>query len=480
MIGTKTLLSAACLVAGTLSLSACSTFDSIGNTLSGTPDVPVGTVGNVQGFLGGVAADEPQAAITGRNVLSAGGTAADAVTAMGFQLAVTLPSRAGLGSGGACLVYKPGRTSPGGGAPEAILFPSTAPANPGGADRPAGTPMLARGLFALQARYGQRPIETLIVPAEQAARFGVVVSRALLRDLAVVAGPLSGDPGARAVFFPNGSPLSDGATLSQPGLGGTLAQLRVAGVGDLYQGQLARRLEDAMPSIGGGLKVSDLRGALPHYAEPIKLPSVNNDVVAFLPASEAGGIATAVAAKIIAQGIASQQDTSAQALVQSINTAAAARNGASPDSLLAGEAPAGSLGPLPASTVFGAIDRDGGAAICAVSMGNLFGTGRIAGGTGILMGASPARQPQPLLSLALEYSPNLQAFRAMAGGSGQEAAPVAAAMGLAAGLTRSQPALPPEPGRATTIACPGYLPKATGTCSWSVDPRNLGLAIGSN
>jgi gamma-glutamyltranspeptidase/glutathione hydrolase len=96
------------------------------------------------------------------------------------------------------------------------------------------------------------------------------------------------------------------------------------------------------------------------------------------------------------------------------------------------------------------------------------------------MGASPARLPQPLLSLALEYSPNLQAFHAMAGGSGQEAAPVAAAMGLAAGLTGRQPALPPEPGRATTIACTGYLPKATSTCSWSVDPRNLGLAIGSN
>jgi gamma-glutamyltranspeptidase/glutathione hydrolase len=169
MIGTKTRVSTAWLLAGAVTLSGCSTFNSIGNTISGKSDVPVGTVGNVQGFLGGVAADEPQAALTGRSVLSAGGNAADAVTAMGFQLAVTLPSRAGLGSGGACLVYNPDRSGPGGGAPEAVLFSSTAPANPGGADRPAGTPMLARGLFALQARYGQRPVETLIVPAEQAA-----------------------------------------------------------------------------------------------------------------------------------------------------------------------------------------------------------------------------------------------------------------------------------------------------------------------
>lgn len=480
MIGTKTRVSTAWLLAGAVTLSGCSTFNSIGNTISGKSDVPVGTVGNVQGFLGGVAADEPQAALTGRSVLSAGGNAADAVTAMGFQLAVTLPSRAGLGSGGACLVYNPDRSGPGGGAPEAVLFSSTAPANPGGADRPAGTPMLARGLFALQARYGQRPVETLIVPAEQAARFGVVISRALLRDLSVVAGPLSADPGARAVFFPGGKPLVEGSTLLQPDLGGTLAQMRVSGVGDLYQGQLAHRLEDGMPSIGGGLKVSDLRIALPRFAETLKLASINDDKVAFLPGPEAGGVATAVAAKIIAAGVASGQDATAQAMAQSINTAAAYRQGANPDSLLADNAPAGSLGALPASTVFGAVDRNGGAAICAVSMGNLFGTGRIAPGTGVLMGASPSKAPQPLLALALQYSPNRLAFRAMSGGSGQEAAPVAAAMGLAAGLANSQPALPPEPGRATTIACPGYLPKASNTCAWTTDPRNLGLAIGSN
>ncbi len=480
MIGTKTRVSTAWLLAGAVTLSGCSTLDSIGNTITGKSDVPVGTVGNVQGFLGGVAADEPQAALTGRSVLSAGGNAADAVTAMGFQLAVTLPSRAGLGAGGACLVYNPERSGPGGGVPEAVLFQSSAPASPGGADRPAGTPMLARGLFALQSRYGQRPVETLIVPAEQAARFGVVVSRALLRDLAVVAGPLSADPGARAVFFPGGKPLAEGGSLVQPELGGTLAQMRVAGVGDLYQGALARRLEDGMPAIGGGLKVSDLRIALPRFAEALKLPSINDDKVAFLPAPEAGGVATAVAARIIASGMAGGQDLTSQAMAQSINTAAAARQGGNTETLLAGNAPAGALGALPASTVFGAVDRNGGAAICAVSMGNLFGTGRIAPGTGVLMGVSPGRAPQPLLALALEYNPNRPAFRAMAGGSGQAAAPIAAALGLAAGLTGQLPALPPEPGRATTIACPGYLPKASGSCAWTTDPRNLGLAIGSN
>lgn len=467
----------ACLLAGAVSLSGCSWFGGVSDAILPSAGPAPGQVGNVQGFLGGVVADEPKAALTGRNVLSAGGSAADAATAMGFMLSVTLPSRAGLGAGGACLVYGASPDSPNGGTPEALVFPTAAPATPGRADRPASPPMFGRALFALQARYGRRPFESLIVPAEEAARFGVTVSRALVNDLAVVAGPLAVDPAARSVFFIGGRPLAEGNSFIQPDLAATLSGLRTAGVGDLYVGQLAKRLIAAQPSAGGGLTAADLRGALPHFVPALIAPGSDGDRVAIPPLPFDGGLATIGALQVLGRDPSALDEANARAL----GLATLARHGGTDvAAMLRARLPKPAIGPLPASTTFAALDKDGNAVVCAVSMGNLFGTGRIARGTGILLAASPARKPQPLLSVALAWNPERRAFRGLAGGSGQLGAPLAAAVGLYDGFTGKLPATPPEPGRANVIACRGYLPGSSGSCAWSTDPRGAGLAIGSN
>ena len=184
-------LRAAVLLTAALATTGCSTLGSIKETFLGGQSGSNGPQ-RLSGFIGGAVADEPRAALAAREVLALGGTAADAAVALGFTLAVTLPSRAGLGSNGACLAYGPSRNGPAQGSPEAIVFVAAAPsAPPPNTDRPAAAPMLARGLFALHARYGKQPFESLIAPAEQLARFGVPISRALVRDLEPVAGPLA-------------------------------------------------------------------------------------------------------------------------------------------------------------------------------------------------------------------------------------------------------------------------------------------------
>jgi gamma-glutamyltranspeptidase/glutathione hydrolase len=467
----------AALLALSATLSACSGANSLDSALFGPPSPALGQPGHVRGFLGAVVADEPQAALAARQVLSAGGNAADAAVALGMTLSVTLPSRAGLGGGGACLAYMASRKSVNEGVPEAVLFMPKAATGASG-DRPAAVPMLARGLYALHARYGTRPFDSLIAPAERMARLGIPVSRALANDLAAVWQPLSQDPNARAAFGQGGAMPREGDRLIQPDLGATLAQLGQAGVGDLYQGGLARRLESASALAGGPITLTDLRGALPAL-QPALIVPYGHDRVAFLPPPADGGLAAAAAFETLAANPTAIQDAAVRAL------AVAARwrqGGIDSATILKESLPSGILPPLPASTGFAVLDRDGNAVACDVTMGNLFGTGRIAPGTGILLGASPASSPLPLISAAIAWNPNIHGFRAAVTGSGQEGAAMAVGYGMFETL-RSGQTLPnpvPEPGRANGIGCNRYLPDSEGSCSWAVDPRGSGLAVGSS
>ena len=458
--------------------TSCGTLTSATNVVMGPPPVEIGTPGYIHGFVGDVVADEPRAAIVGRDTLSAGGNAMDAAVAVGLALAVTLPSRAGLGGGGACVAYAPNPKWISGGRPEAVLFLPGAPKKTAAADsdRPASTPMLARGLYLLHSRYGSRPFDTLVLPAEQLARLGVPVSRALNRDLEAVSGPLAADPNARSVFLPGGKPLAEGAQLIQPALGATLAQLRVAGIGDLYQGILARRVERSSRLAGGPISLTDLRDALPTLAATLDI-AVGPDRVSFLPPPADGGLAALGAFQVLTGASPTADAANARGL------ALASRwreSGAEPRSLLASPQPGiANLGALPASTSFVVVDRDGNSVACALTLNNLFGTGRILPGIGYIAGASPTSVPPALLSAAIAWNPRKEAFRAAVAGSGQEGAPLAVASVMAEALSGAATPRPaPEPGRANAVTCTGYLPDAEKSCVAVTDPRGSGLAIG--
>jgi gamma-glutamyltranspeptidase/glutathione hydrolase len=449
------------------SLAGCGTLGSVKRSIFGGADPNAPNI--LSGFIGGAVADEPLAALAAKQVLALGGNAADAAVALTFMLTVTLPSRASLGGGGACVVYSPRSNSPAQGAPEALVFLPGAPAQ-GGGDRPVAVPGTPRGMYLLSARYGSRNFASLIAPAQQAASDGITVSRALGQDLAQVAGPLIADPSAQAVFAPGGRPLTEGGRLVQTDLADTLSLLGSVGVGDFYQGGVAQKLSRAIDRAGGNIGTADLRRMRPLVLPPL-VRSGGTDEVAFLPLPADGGLAAAAALAVLQHQPGDYQGAAAA------GEAAAARyraQGGDAQTLLAQGGPAPALPSLPASTSFAVLDNNGESVACALTMNNLFGTGRIAPGTGIVLAASPTAKPTPLLAAAIAYRDG--AFRAAVGGSGQNGAGLAVASAMAQALAGGAVGAVPDPGRANTISCPQYVPGGPASCRFAADPRGAGLA----
>ncbi|MEQ8335382.1 gamma-glutamyltransferase [Nisaea sp.] len=213
-----------------------------------------------EGFFGSVAVDEPRAAVIAEDVLVHGGTAADAAVSAYFTLAVTLPSSAGLGAVGTCVVFDS--------ASKRFERLSFLPYPLSDERNAIAAPLGPRAMFALHARYGRLPITQLIGEPEQLARFGEPVSRRLAEDLARDGGGLQASgPGRPNLFAPGGTPLQAGSSLVQLDLAAAFGRLRVSGIGDLYSGQLARRFMAGAADFGYSVDPARLRSAVPSWAD---------------------------------------------------------------------------------------------------------------------------------------------------------------------------------------------------------------------
>ena len=474
-----------------------------------------GTTGFVQGFLGGVVADEPRAALVGREILSSGGSAADAAVATYFALSVTLPSTATLGGGGICLVHDPAKDKT-----QMLDFIAPAPKSAlgPGAPAPAATPANARGLFVLHARHGRLKWAQLASPAARLARFGVPVSRALARDLAQAGATIGADAEVRRIFgrADGSGPLREGERLIQVDLATVLERIRNQGPGDLHIGEGARQLAQAYRNAGLALDRDDLREAVPVWRDPIAVPleSMGRTAVAYFAVPPAtGGV---VAGRIIAQ--LADKDRYARAGANErapLFVEAATR-------ALAENAPVPALAEGSAASAFVAADREGQVVACVVTPHHPFGTGRVAPGTGILAASVPAagaRGPAALAAMIVDDRRRDGAIFAAAASGGAAAATAMAEVAArtlfegrpvedALSQARLHPAGPGGPvhheshlddgtmqelsrrgvrlvaapalGVVNALACPGGLLDKPQTCALRADPRSLGLGAEAN
>lgn len=474
-----------------------------------------GTTGFVHGFIGGVVADEPRAALAGREILSAGGTAADAAVATYFALAVTLPSRATLGGGGICLVLDPAKDQP-----QMLDFIAPAPKSaPGpGAGGPAATPMNPRGFFVLHSRYGRLKWAQLGAPAANMARFGVPTSRAFARDLTPAAAAIAAHAETRRIFgrHDGSGPLREGDRLTQVDLAAVLERIRTQGPGDIYTGEGARQLIQAYRTAGLALDRDDLRTAVPVWRDPIAVPleSLGRRAIAYFAVPPAVG--GAVAARIIASLADKERYARAGAAERApMFIEAAARARAETPPILA-------LAEGSAATAFVAADREGQVVACAITPHHPFGTGRVAPGTGILAATVPgagAQGPAALAAMIVDGRGRDGAIFAAAASGGAAAATALAEVAAqtlfegrlvedALGQARLHPAGPGGPvqheshldsglmqelsrrgfrlgaaaalGAVNALACSGGLRDKPETCALRADPRSLGLAAEAN
>jgi gamma-glutamyltranspeptidase/glutathione hydrolase len=370
-------------------------------------------------FYGGAASDEPRAALIARDILAQGGSAADAAITLYLSLAVTLPSRAGLGGGGLCLVFDPKKRSV-----EALDFLPRAPAGqapPG--TTPVNIPGALRGMAALHARYGLFRWEKLVAQAEALAGFNTPVSRSLARDLSWQATRLAADPEVRRIFFAQGGrrPYGEGEKLFQPDLANLLGRLRRRGAGDFYTGKLAEEFAATVSAAGGWIALKDLRNFHPVWRPTLRIEMDDGRMLHFVPPPAAAGFAQALMAAMLITDDRFE-DTAAidrPHLIAEVERrafgernrrwAGASRQGAR--DMLAAEVDTDSLmrdyrpdrrprlamsraARLPSSgdsgeTSFITVDGGGQAVACSVTMIRPFGLRRMAPGIGVMLAPAP-------------------------------------------------------------------------------------------
>ena len=386
----------------------------------------------VKKFYGAVSGDEPRSVLEARKILSKGGSAADAATAMYFSLAVTLPSAASLGGGGSCLVFQPNENKPGWGKGkykqkiEALEFFTRPPrVVPPTATRPSAVPGNVGGMFALHARYGKLPWREMVVVGEKLARFGVSASRALMRDLARVEEALLQDQTSNQIFRGlAGGLLKEGKIIFQPDLANTLSNIRVNGRTDFYRGKLAELLVNNVIEVGGALSLDDLKKFKPQWVKPISMDFakgfLNRNKAYFVPPPAAAGVLQAQILGMLNRGrnfanaSAKTQyhllaETSLIAYVERARWMQDDFKTSLPEKELVSNRILDRLQgqiddrqhrqlasfkpkPMPenpSATSFVVIDSLGMAISCAFTMNNNFGIGRIATNTGIMLAATP-------------------------------------------------------------------------------------------
>ncbi|EAU0669452.1 gamma-glutamyltransferase [Salmonella enterica] len=384
----------------------------------------------VRATQGMVASVDAMATQVGVDILKQGGNAVDAAVAVGYALAVTHPQAGNLGGGGFMLL----RTKDG--ATTAIDFREMAPANAtrdmfldeqGNPDSKksltsplaSGTPGTVAGLSLALEKYGSLPLNSVVRPAIKLAQEGFIVNDALADDLKTYGSEvLPHHENSKAIFWKDGEPLKKGDKLVQQDLANSLTMIAENGPDAFYKGEIARQIAQQMQQNGGLITTDDLAAYQAVERTPVSGEYRGYQIFSMPPPSSGGvhivqilnilenfdmkkyGFGSADAMQIMAEAEKYAYADRSEYLGdpdfvnvpwQALTSKAYAKsiagqidiNKAKPSS----EIRPGKLAPYESdqTTHFSVVDKDGNAVAVTYTLNTTFGTGIVAGNTGILL-----------------------------------------------------------------------------------------------
>lgn len=318
-----------------------------------------------------VATSQPLATRAGLRALERGGNAADAALAAAAVLCVTEPMSTGIGGDCFAQVWKDGRLEglDSAGPAPAAADPVTPVEQKG--PRSVTVPGAVAGWAALAERHGRLGLDACLDAAIDAAEGGFAVAQRTAQVWQRVGGPFGPPPGVGDLVF-------------QPELGVTLRRIAAEGPSAFYEGAVAAAIASA-----SWLDEPDLAAFDPRWVEPLRLSYKGVEVCELPPPTQ--GVCALEALGLLERSspnVASQIRCAQLALEDAL---ARVRDGADVSELITpayldarrGRA---SVTEPPGGTVYlCAVDEERMAVSLIQSLFEPFGSGIVAGDTGVLL-----------------------------------------------------------------------------------------------
>ena len=252
----------------------------------------------------------PVSTAAARDVLAAGGTAADALVTAQLVLGLVEPQSSGIGGGGYILYHDAasdsvtaidGRETAPDDAPDTYLSQisatDTRTPQPDArrSGRSIGVPGIMAALGTLHAQHGKTQWGDLVQPAITLSENGFDISPRLATTIEDNAADLARDPEAAAYYLnPDGTGKKTGTRLTNPAYATTLTSLKLGGPQVLYTGKIADDIVARARSNHDGTTPSSLTTAdLAKYNPTVKQAlcgPYRTHIVCGAPPSTSGGV----------------------------------------------------------------------------------------------------------------------------------------------------------------------------------------------